>query len=132
MLATIFGNAVSPGDSAPLPYVPLLNPLEVVSVFVCVVLLHWLAIVERSVPALGLEARHRAIVAGLFAWYLLTMTVARAVHHWAGGAVRARQARGVDGAADVAVDRLGRHGAHGDGDRRAQASGASSGSRALL
>jgi uncharacterized membrane protein len=83
MLATIFGNAVSPGDSAPLPYVPLLNPLEVVSVFVCIVLLHWLAILERSVPALGLEVRHRAIVAGLFGWYLLTMTVARAVHHWA-------------------------------------------------
>jgi uncharacterized membrane protein len=54
-----------------------------VSVFVCVVLLHWLAILERSVPALGLEVRHRAIVAGVFGWYLLTMTVARAVHHWA-------------------------------------------------
>jgi uncharacterized membrane protein len=84
MVATIFGNAVSPGDSAPLPYVPLLNPLEIVSVFVCIVLLRWLAILQSSVPTLGLEVRHRAIVAGFFGWYLLTMAVARAVHHWAG------------------------------------------------
>jgi uncharacterized membrane protein len=84
MLATIVGNALSAGDSAPLPYVPLLNPLEIVSVFVCIVLLRWLAILAQSVPSLGLAVRHRAIVAGLFGWYLLTMAVARAVHHWAG------------------------------------------------
>jgi uncharacterized membrane protein len=84
MLATVFGNAVSPGDSSPLPYVPLLNPLEIVSVFVCIVLLRWLAVLQGSVPTLGLEVRHRAIVAGLFGWFVLTMAVARAVHHWAG------------------------------------------------
>ncbi len=83
MLATIFGNALSPGDSAPLPYVPLLNPLELVSVFVCIVLLRWLAILQTTAPGIGLEVRHRAIVAGLFGWYLLTMAVARAVHHYA-------------------------------------------------
>jgi len=75
---------VSPGDSSPLPYVPLLNPLEIVSVFVCIVLLRWLAVLQGSVPRLGLEVRHRAIVAGLFGWFVLTMAVARAVHHWAG------------------------------------------------
>jgi len=83
LLATVFANAVSPGDSAPLPYVPLANPLELVSVFVCIVLLRWLAILQHSVPSLGLEVRHRAIAAGLFGWYLLTMSVARAVHHFA-------------------------------------------------
>ncbi len=130
MLATIFGNAVSPGDSAPLPYVPLLNPLELVSVLVCVVLLHWLAIVERSVPALGLEARHRAIVAA--AVRLVSAHDDRGARGASLGrrAVRARQPRGVDDVPERAVDRLGRHGAHGDGGRRAQRSGASSGSRA--
>ncbi len=83
MLATIFGNAQLPGDSAPLPYVPLLNPLELVSVCVCIALLRWLAILQATAPSLGLEVRHRAVVAGLFGWYLLTMAVARAVHHYA-------------------------------------------------
>jgi hypothetical protein len=82
MLATIVANAVSPGDSAPLPYLPLLNPLEIVSVFVCIVLLRWLAVLQENVPSLGLDVRHRAVVAGVFGWYLLTMAVARAVHRW--------------------------------------------------
>jgi uncharacterized membrane protein len=83
LLATIFGNLVSPGDSSPLPYVPLLNPLEIASVFVGIALLRWLGIVERTVPRSGLEPRHRAAVAGVLGGFLLTMAVARAVHHFA-------------------------------------------------
>jgi uncharacterized membrane protein len=83
-LPTVALNALSPGDAAPLPYIPLLNPLELASLLVCVLWLRWLAELERSVPSLGIAARHRATLAALFGWSVLTMTVARAVHHWAG------------------------------------------------
>jgi uncharacterized membrane protein len=82
-IATLAANLVSPGDATPLPYVPMLNPLELVSVFVFLVLLRWLGVLERGASAFA-RAQQRAVLAGLFAWFLLTMTVARAVHHWAG------------------------------------------------
>jgi uncharacterized membrane protein len=81
---TLGANLVSPGDAAPLPYVPLLNPLEIASVFVFLVLLRWRAVLDQDASKLVLAKRKRAVLAGLFAWFLLTMTVARAVHHWAG------------------------------------------------
>jgi uncharacterized membrane protein len=82
-VVTLGANLVSPGDATPLPYVPLLNPLELVSVLVCIALLRWLDVLERSSSTV-LAKRQRAVLAGLFAWFLLTMTIARAVHHWAG------------------------------------------------
>ena len=84
VVATLALNAASPGDAAPLPYVPLLNPLELASVLNCVVLLHWLAELGRSAPSLGIEMRHRVTLAALFGLFLLTAAVARTVHHWAG------------------------------------------------
>ncbi len=68
-------NVGSAGDAAPLPYVPLMNPLELASVLLLLALLKWLA-------ALG-AARVRPAVAGVAVWFLVTMTVARCVHHWA-------------------------------------------------
>ena len=84
IVATIVLNAASPGDAAPLPYVPLLNPLELASVLNCVVLLRWLGELGRSAPSLGIEMRHRVTLAALFGLFLLTAVVARTVHHWAG------------------------------------------------
>jgi hypothetical protein len=83
-LATIVVNVVSPGDAAPLPYLPILNPLELASVLSCIVLLRWLSLLARSEPSLRVELRHRVVLAALFGLFLLTMIVARAVHHWAG------------------------------------------------
>jgi uncharacterized membrane protein len=82
-IATLAANLVSAGDATPLPYVPLLNPLELASVFVFLVLMRWLGALERA-SGFVLAQPQRAALAALFAWFLLTMTVARAVHHWAG------------------------------------------------
>jgi uncharacterized membrane protein len=68
-------NVESSGVAAPLPYLPLMNPLELASVLVLLALLKWLA-------TLG-AARARPVVAGAAVWFLVTMTVARCVHHWA-------------------------------------------------
>jgi uncharacterized membrane protein len=79
LLGVVLANIASPGTALPLPYVPVLNPLELVSGFVVFVLLHWLAAAEELI---GISARHRAIVAASCAWFLVTMAVARAVHHF--------------------------------------------------
>jgi uncharacterized membrane protein len=47
-------------------------------------LLKWLAALEQQNPALDGAARTRPIVAGAAVWFLVTMTVARCVHHWGG------------------------------------------------
>jgi uncharacterized membrane protein len=84
LLAAAFAlNVSSAGDAAPLAYVPLLNPLELASVLVLLTLLAWLRAFERHNPALALS-RAAPAVAAVAAWFLVTMTVARTVHHWAG------------------------------------------------
>jgi uncharacterized membrane protein len=47
-------------------------------------LLRWLSQLGESAPSFGVELRHRIVLAALFGLFLLTMIVARAVHHWAG------------------------------------------------
>ncbi|HET7130930.1 MAG TPA: DUF2339 domain-containing protein, partial [Gammaproteobacteria bacterium] len=84
VLATLSANLASPGDASPLPYVPVLNPLEIVSVFVLLLLVYWLALEERENGPVALAAPQRAAVAGVLGWILLTMSVARTVHHYAG------------------------------------------------
>ena len=82
-LGTLALNVDSSGAAAPLPYLPLLNPLELASVLVLLALLKWLGAVERQSPSLAGVARARPAVAGVAVWFLVTMTVARCVHHWA-------------------------------------------------
>jgi uncharacterized membrane protein len=82
-LATMGLNVGSAGDAAPLPYVPLLNPLELASALVLLALLYWLGAVGRHSAALAPVALARPAVAAVAAWFLVTMAVGRAVHHWA-------------------------------------------------
>jgi len=80
---TLVLNVQSPGDAAPLPYVPLLNPLELVSVLVVLLALRWLRALAEGGAELGLT-KSRGPLAGAAVWFLVTMTVARCVHHFAG------------------------------------------------
>lgn len=79
-------NLTSNGEPTPLTYLPLLNPVEVLTVLAVLVALSW----KR---AAGAERGHGVedIVSGNWApglaiagIVLLTMTVARTVHHWVG------------------------------------------------
>jgi uncharacterized membrane protein len=81
-VATFGLNVASPGEAAPLAYVPLLNPLELASALVLLALLRWLGAIGQHNRALD-AAPARPAVAGLAAWFLVTMIVARSVHHWA-------------------------------------------------
>jgi uncharacterized membrane protein len=84
VLAVLVLNAESPGTAAPLPYLPLLNPLELVSVAVLLVLLKWWSVLAEYDARLVVEVRWRAAIGAAFAWFLVTMAVARTVHHWSG------------------------------------------------
>lgn len=76
-------NAVSPGDAAPLPYLPLLNPLELAQWLVLLALVLW----WRALPP-GSFARIEPTLAkgaaGVTGLALLTGMVLRACHHYAG------------------------------------------------
>jgi uncharacterized membrane protein len=83
-LATILLNLESAGAAAPLPYVPIFNPLEIVSVLVVFVLLEWLRVMPEYERRWFAYPGQRAAVAAAFGGLLVTMTVARTVHHWNG------------------------------------------------
>jgi len=83
-LSTLSLNLASSGDATPLDYVPLVNPLELASVLAVLALLAWLAALGRHNAAFAAAAQSRPAVAAAAAWFLVTMTVARSVHHFAG------------------------------------------------
>jgi len=76
-------NAFSAGDASPLPYLPLLNPLELGQCLVLASLLHW----WRALPAPALKTDTKyaaAAMAAATALALLTGMVLRSCHHFAG------------------------------------------------
>jgi uncharacterized membrane protein len=84
LLAAAAALTFSAADAAPLPYVPLLNPLELATALLLYALLEWLGAAGRQSSSLaGVAAARPAIAAG-FAWVLVTTMVARSVHHLAG------------------------------------------------
>ncbi|PID49042.1 MAG: hypothetical protein CR991_08750 [Proteobacteria bacterium] len=70
------------GDSAPLPWIPVLNPLDIVLGFIGLTI--WA--VYRRWPTLHVEVHsYWGIYAGIFTLFVwLNWTVLRAQHHWAG------------------------------------------------
>ena len=69
-------NVLSPGDASPLPYLPLVNPLDITLALALGSLAAWAA----RYAALPERALHRWIGAGLFV--ALNGIVLRTAHHW--------------------------------------------------
>ncbi len=77
-------NVASDGSADPLPYLPLLNPLELGMLLVLLAIYTWL---RSGLPQLGLAAYGERIaqtVAGASLFVVLTASVFRAAHHWGG------------------------------------------------
>jgi uncharacterized membrane protein len=74
------------GDPHPLPFVPLLNPLDLAELFVLLVLLRfWLYLRSARLPSyasLKEEPVFAALAVLAFIW--LNAALLRAIHHWAG------------------------------------------------
>ncbi len=80
MAAVLAQNLVSSGDPAPLPYLPILNPLALASLFSLFVVWRWQLLGESWQR----DSRFGSLIVALISLFLLTMAVARAVHHWTG------------------------------------------------
>ncbi|MBP6216005.1 MAG: DUF2339 domain-containing protein [Luteimonas sp.] len=68
------------GDAAPLPWIPLLNPLELAQAAVLVLLARWLW--SDAAPQALQQMRVTLLSIAGFAW--ITAVTLRAVHHWGG------------------------------------------------
>jgi uncharacterized membrane protein len=81
-LANILGS----GDAAPLPYLPLLNPLDLTLVIAAVAALSWWVAAGRTYRALQRGEAHKLAVGVLCAmgFVFLNGVIARSVHQWAG------------------------------------------------
>jgi uncharacterized membrane protein len=84
VLATLALDIGSSGAATPLPYVPVANPLELASWLVLLLVLRWLVTLGTHDARLAPLAEGRGAVAAFGAWFLVTVTVGRAVHHWSG------------------------------------------------
>ena len=78
-------NIASDGGAEPLPYIPLINPLELGLLFSLLGIHQWL---RSGLPQLGVTVlrteRVAQLLAGISLFALFTATVFRAAHHWGG------------------------------------------------
>jgi len=82
---TLYANVTSPGDAAPLPFVPLVNPLDLTQALVFVAIATWLARVrgmaENRLGAISPQALGATAAALLLFW--VTFATLRTLHHFA-------------------------------------------------
>jgi uncharacterized membrane protein len=85
-LWTIHANLASPGDAEPLPYLPILNPLDLAIGFIYIVLPLWLMRLRSASPDILAGNRARlltgAYAASLFVWF--NAILVRTIHQWGG------------------------------------------------
>ncbi len=82
---TIYANFTSNGDPAPLPYLPLLNPLDIAQALVFVVVAYWL-ITIRALGYADLRGSAQTALYTLFggaAFIWANGVLLRTLHHWA-------------------------------------------------
>lgn len=79
-------NGASDGDPYPLPFVPLLNPLDIAIALALLVLARWLAALPRHGLADWWNAARAPVYVlfGAVAFLWVNCTLLRTLHHWAG------------------------------------------------
>jgi uncharacterized membrane protein len=85
-LWTMYINFTSPGDSHPLKYVPLLNPLDITICVVYAALTVWHAALRAAFPHTISDYQRKVLLgsftAGLFIW--VNAVLVRTIHQWGG------------------------------------------------
>ena len=84
LLSWLVVMVTSAGEPSPLPYLPLLNPLELMQLLILLLLSSWLLLHRRrSVRILG-EVNPKVIMflLGGMAFLLLNEVIAHTIHHW--------------------------------------------------
>ncbi len=74
------------GDPNPLPYMPIVNPQELVQLFSIIIILNWLLLIKQEeIPKINfLDVSIAFNVLGLISFAYITSVVAHAVHFYAG------------------------------------------------
>jgi uncharacterized membrane protein len=86
---SLAANFLLEGNAAPLPYVPLLNPLDLAEALVLLVLLrYWLALRAESCFGLRVAAWVAPAVLAALAFLWLNGVLLRSLHHWLGVPLR--------------------------------------------
>lgn len=80
VLWVLFGNVISSGEALPLPYLPIINPLEIAFAATLLALFFW----ARQLPAQVSVLKYMPWGIGMLALWCLTGTVFRTVHHLIG------------------------------------------------
>lgn len=84
ILWLLYANFASNGNPAPLPYVPLLNPLDLAQAAALLALIAWFLGVRRLEPDAWLPSSSTALkVLGVLAFIALNGVLLRALHHYA-------------------------------------------------
>lgn len=81
LLWSVIAHASSTGDSAPIAYVPLLNPLDIAQAGILMAVFAWLNSGDRRS---SIEAWLRTPGLPLLGFYWLNAALFRTLHHWAG------------------------------------------------
>jgi uncharacterized membrane protein len=81
LLLTDFGNSADPW---PLPWLPLLNPVDLAHVFLGLVALRWTQVLQRHGMQAGVtpDLRSWSIALGILAFIWLNAMLLRTLHHW--------------------------------------------------
>ena len=76
----------NPGDPKPLPYLPIINPLELVQLFSIIMILNWLSLIrQEEIPKISmLNVSYAFNIVALLGFVFITSVVAHAVHFYAG------------------------------------------------
>lgn len=85
-VGTVLVNLSSKGDPWPLPYLPLLNPLDLTQIFVLIVLVYWSLVVDIKLgrEPFSLTRKQRVIVVGGTVFLWLNAVLIRTLHYWGG------------------------------------------------
>jgi uncharacterized membrane protein len=85
-LWTLYANLANPGDTAPLPYLPIINPLDLAIGFVFIVLPLCFVRLRSVSPGILAGSRTKlfsyAYAASLFVWF--NAILVRTIHQWSG------------------------------------------------
>jgi uncharacterized membrane protein len=84
ILWSLLANVAGDGDPTPLPYLPILNPLDLTQCVVFVALGTWLVHIRRDAPQVlaALPARTATVILTALVFYWINLTVLRTIHFW--------------------------------------------------
>jgi uncharacterized membrane protein len=84
-LVILWLNLGTDGAADPLPYVPLINPVDLASLFALLVAARWVLTLARETGAVDTKGRHVGLSAiGAAAFVVSTVALLRALHHLGG------------------------------------------------